>query len=64
MKYVILASEDIERLQHKVNEHLATGWELHGGLVASISDFDGPIWAREMIKNEITVPASVCVKSD
>lgn len=32
MKYIVLGSDNLQDLQRIVNEHLALGWQLQGGL--------------------------------
>jgi hypothetical protein len=61
MKYIILATGDIERLQAKVDAHLALGWHLRGDFQIGITEFE-IVWAQAMVLNEITVPSALDVQ--
>ncbi len=44
MKYIILTSSDASDLSRQVMEHLAEGWELAGGVSASVSESETYIY--------------------
>ncbi len=52
MKYNIITSNKVKEVVKKVNELLEDGWDLHGGVVLSITEGED-VFAQALTKTEI-----------
>jgi len=54
MKYFLVTSRDIKFMEDEVNEQIAAGWELQGGISISTlrNEFGEVLFAQAMVKKE------------